>query len=174
MKLLTHNMLSCHIKGVKNGYPFLIEVIKVSEHEADFDPGAVCDSATPLCLQRGQHNAPNWREDACNSVSSTLYQLWGVSVTRALRIGSPYTWPTRQKLLRAIYLDGFCLHLHLSPYLALDAPLTTCSTTFPLRARSTSPLHRFSETHLPPNQLACIPSRSGSDGLPRRSTRGSH
>ncbi|GLC43819.1 hypothetical protein PLESTB_000911300 [Pleodorina starrii] len=38
MKLLTHNMLSCHIKGVRNGYPFLIEVGKVSEHEADFDP----------------------------------------------------------------------------------------------------------------------------------------
>lgn len=39
MKLLTHNMLSCHIKNVRNGYPFLIEVVKVSEHEADFDPG---------------------------------------------------------------------------------------------------------------------------------------
>ncbi|PNW74729.1 hypothetical protein CHLRE_12g512550v5 [Chlamydomonas reinhardtii] len=38
MKLLTHNMLSCHIKNVRNGYPFLIEVVKVSEHEADFDP----------------------------------------------------------------------------------------------------------------------------------------
>ncbi|PNH08025.1 hypothetical protein TSOC_005476 [Tetrabaena socialis] len=37
MKLLTHNMLSCHIKGVKSGYPFLIEVGKVTEHEADFD-----------------------------------------------------------------------------------------------------------------------------------------
>ncbi|KAG2452559.1 hypothetical protein HYH02_002796 [Chlamydomonas schloesseri] len=31
-------MLSCHIKNVRNGYPFLIEVVKVSEHEADFDP----------------------------------------------------------------------------------------------------------------------------------------
>ena len=39
MKLLTHNMLSCHIKGVKNGYPFIIEATKVVEHEADFDPG---------------------------------------------------------------------------------------------------------------------------------------
>ena len=30
MKLLTHNMLSCHIKGVKNGYPFKIDPVKVS------------------------------------------------------------------------------------------------------------------------------------------------
>ena len=29
MKLLTHNMLSCHIKGVKNGYPFKIDPVKV-------------------------------------------------------------------------------------------------------------------------------------------------
>ena len=28
MKLLTHNMLSCHIKGVTNGYPFQIEADK--------------------------------------------------------------------------------------------------------------------------------------------------
>lgn len=39
MKLLTHNMLACHIKGVKNGYPFKIEAEKVEEREADFDPG---------------------------------------------------------------------------------------------------------------------------------------
>ncbi|KAG2494484.1 hypothetical protein HYH03_007253 [Edaphochlamys debaryana] len=30
-------MLSCHIKGVRNGYPFIIEVGKLAEHEADFD-----------------------------------------------------------------------------------------------------------------------------------------
>lgn len=38
MKLLTHNMLACHIKTVKNGYPFKIEATKVEEIEADFDP----------------------------------------------------------------------------------------------------------------------------------------
>jgi hypothetical protein len=41
MKLLTHNMLSCHIKGVKDGYPFEIEATKITEREADFDPGEV-------------------------------------------------------------------------------------------------------------------------------------
>ena len=38
MKLLTHNMLQCHIKGVKNGYPFKIEAESVEEVEADYDP----------------------------------------------------------------------------------------------------------------------------------------
>ncbi|GAB4815841.1 hypothetical protein N2152v2_002887 [Parachlorella kessleri] len=38
MKLLTHNMLQCHIKGVKNGYPFKIEAEKVEERPADYDP----------------------------------------------------------------------------------------------------------------------------------------
>ncbi len=38
MKLLTHNMLSCHIKGVKNGYPLKIEAVDVQERDADYDP----------------------------------------------------------------------------------------------------------------------------------------
>mmetsp|Transcript_3934 Transcript_3934/g.8439 ORF Transcript_3934/g.8439 Transcript_3934/m.8439 type:complete len:124 (-) Transcript_3934:484-855(-) len=38
MKLLTHNMLACHIKGVKKNYPFLIEAVKVENREADYDP----------------------------------------------------------------------------------------------------------------------------------------
>lgn len=39
MKLLTHNMLACHIKGVRNTYPFKIEAAKVEDQEADYDPG---------------------------------------------------------------------------------------------------------------------------------------
>jgi multifunctional methyltransferase subunit TRM112 len=38
MKLLTHNMLACHIKGVTNGFPFKIEATTVATHEMDFDP----------------------------------------------------------------------------------------------------------------------------------------
>ncbi|KAL4419963.1 hypothetical protein ABPG75_007061 [Micractinium tetrahymenae] len=38
MKLLTHNMLQCHIKGVKNGYPLKIEAEKVEEREQDYEP----------------------------------------------------------------------------------------------------------------------------------------
>lgn len=38
MKLLSHNMLQCHIKGVKNGYPLKIEAEKVEVREADLEP----------------------------------------------------------------------------------------------------------------------------------------
>mmetsp|Transcript_18376 Transcript_18376/g.54856 ORF Transcript_18376/g.54856 Transcript_18376/m.54856 type:complete len:96 (+) Transcript_18376:140-427(+) len=38
MKLLTHNMLACHIKGVKNNYPFLIEATQVEARDADYNP----------------------------------------------------------------------------------------------------------------------------------------
>jgi hypothetical protein len=44
MKLLTHNFLQCHVKGVKNGYPLKIEAEKTEERDADFDPG-VCARA---------------------------------------------------------------------------------------------------------------------------------
>lgn len=39
MKLLTHNMLQCHIKGVKNGYPFAIEAEKITITSVSFQPG---------------------------------------------------------------------------------------------------------------------------------------
>lgn len=38
MKLLTHNMLQCHIKGVKNGYPMGIEAESVETREMDYEP----------------------------------------------------------------------------------------------------------------------------------------
>ncbi|XP_071834409.1 multifunctional methyltransferase subunit TRM112-like protein [Apostichopus japonicus] len=38
MKLLTHNMLTSHVKGVKNGYPLKIEVNEMKIREVDFNP----------------------------------------------------------------------------------------------------------------------------------------
>lgn len=39
MRLLTHNMLSCNIKGVTNGFPLGMEVEKVAEKEVeDYNP----------------------------------------------------------------------------------------------------------------------------------------
>lgn len=39
MRLLTHNMLSCNIKGVTNGFPLGMEVEKVVEKEVeDYNP----------------------------------------------------------------------------------------------------------------------------------------
>lgn len=37
MKLLTHNMLSCNIRGVQNGFPMKIEADQVEETHVDFD-----------------------------------------------------------------------------------------------------------------------------------------
>lgn len=37
MRLLTHNMLSCNIKGVTNGYPLTIEASKWMAKEVDFN-----------------------------------------------------------------------------------------------------------------------------------------
>eukprot|EP00250_Pteridium_aquilinum_P002279 c12477_g1_i1 orf=101-469(+) len=38
MRLLTHNMLSCNIKGVTNGFPLGIEATSVETKEADMNP----------------------------------------------------------------------------------------------------------------------------------------
>eukprot|EP00212_Chloropicon_laureae_P004128 CAMPEP_0197488306 /NCGR_PEP_ID=MMETSP1311-20131121/3279_1 /TAXON_ID=464262 /ORGANISM="Genus nov. species nov., Strain RCC856" /LENGTH=124 /DNA_ID=CAMNT_0043032307 /DNA_START=6 /DNA_END=380 /DNA_ORIENTATION=+ len=38
MKLLTHNLLECHIKGVTNKYPFKVEASQVETCECDFNP----------------------------------------------------------------------------------------------------------------------------------------
>ncbi|XP_073127761.1 multifunctional methyltransferase subunit TRM112 homolog A [Henckelia pumila] len=37
MRLLTHNMLSSNIKGVTNGFPLRIEVVRVVEKTVDFN-----------------------------------------------------------------------------------------------------------------------------------------
>mmetsp|Transcript_52209 Transcript_52209/g.166296 ORF Transcript_52209/g.166296 Transcript_52209/m.166296 type:complete len:123 (-) Transcript_52209:126-494(-) len=38
MKLMLHNMLTCNVKGVKNGYPLQIDAETVEEREVDFSP----------------------------------------------------------------------------------------------------------------------------------------
>jgi hypothetical protein len=57
MKLLTHNMLACHIKGVKNGFPFKIEATKVEERDADYDPGQWDCSRLPAAAAAGSQAA---------------------------------------------------------------------------------------------------------------------
>lgn len=41
MKLLTHNMLTCNIKGVENGFPLKIEATDVQLKQADYHPDFV-------------------------------------------------------------------------------------------------------------------------------------
>ncbi|XP_008302480.1 multifunctional methyltransferase subunit TRM112-like protein [Stegastes partitus] len=38
MKLLTHNMLTSHVKGVSKGYPLLIKATEVKVNEVEFNP----------------------------------------------------------------------------------------------------------------------------------------
>ena len=37
MRLITHNMLKCNIKGVNNGYPLRIEAEKIEEIESEYN-----------------------------------------------------------------------------------------------------------------------------------------
>ena len=39
MRLVTHNMLKCNIKGVENGYPFIIEPEQVEQQSSEFNRG---------------------------------------------------------------------------------------------------------------------------------------
>ena len=39
MRLVTHNMLKCNIKGVENGYPLTILVEKMEIIAMDYNPG---------------------------------------------------------------------------------------------------------------------------------------
>merc|ERR1711869_60316 len=38
IRLITHNMLQCHIKEVYNGYPFLLEVTQAHIRATDYNP----------------------------------------------------------------------------------------------------------------------------------------
>ncbi len=38
MRLITHNMLSCNIKGVTNGYPLGIEASRLETKESELNP----------------------------------------------------------------------------------------------------------------------------------------
>uniref|UniRef100_H2YV57 Multifunctional methyltransferase subunit TRM112-like protein n=1 Tax=Ciona savignyi TaxID=51511 RepID=H2YV57_CIOSA len=48
MRLITHNMLTSHVKGVKNGYPLLITAKDVKEQEVDFNPDFVSKMITRI------------------------------------------------------------------------------------------------------------------------------
>ena len=41
MRLVTHNMLKCNVKGVKRGYPLKLEVKEAEIIETDFNPSLV-------------------------------------------------------------------------------------------------------------------------------------
>lgn len=83
MKLLTHNMLACHIKTVKNGYPFKIEATKVEEIEADYDPDFLRRMFSRIeykALREAAETLGAWEADT------------GVE-TFLLKVVTVFTWP---------------------------------------------------------------------------------
>mmetsp|Transcript_17275 Transcript_17275/g.53546 ORF Transcript_17275/g.53546 Transcript_17275/m.53546 type:complete len:131 (+) Transcript_17275:177-569(+) len=91
MKLLTHNMLQCHVKGVRNGFPLAIAAsdagaLEVEVREADLDADFL------------RHIVP--RLD------------WGALVTAAGQLGAeaaglPEAAPTEQQLQDDAFLQTF-------------------------------------------------------------------
>lgn len=80
MKLLTHNMLACHIKGVKNNYPFIIEAVQVETRDADFNPGARMlrlDAWQLNCLAAcsSVHHGSQQQQQARNQASTRAWPL---------------------------------------------------------------------------------------------------
>ncbi|XP_078488379.1 multifunctional methyltransferase subunit TRM112-like protein [Ciona intestinalis] len=48
MRLITHNMLTSHVKGVKNGYPLVIKAEDIKEQETDFNPDFISRMITRI------------------------------------------------------------------------------------------------------------------------------
>jgi multifunctional methyltransferase subunit TRM112 len=42
MRIITHNMLKCNVRGVESGYPLIIEPEKVEIIPCDFNQGEHC------------------------------------------------------------------------------------------------------------------------------------
>ncbi|XP_066504659.1 multifunctional methyltransferase subunit TRM112-like protein [Hoplias malabaricus] len=77
MKLLTHNMLTSHVKGVTKGYPLLIKAAEVKVNEVEFNPqfvsrmipklewSALIQAAEGLGHRQGLPNTPasNYEDD---------------------------------------------------------------------------------------------------------------
>ena len=68
MKLLTHNLMQSHVKGVKNGYPLLLQVSEKKINEIEFNPDfvtrmltkidwSVLKNAAQQCFQMDQSSA---------------------------------------------------------------------------------------------------------------------
>eukprot|EP00047_Mylnosiga_fluctuans_P003619 m.230049 g.230049 ORF g.230049 m.230049 type:complete len:123 (+) comp11998_c0_seq1:37-405(+) len=41
MRLLTHNLMSSHVPGVKNGYPLLLKAVRTETEEVEYNPSFI-------------------------------------------------------------------------------------------------------------------------------------
>eukprot|EP00037_Helgoeca_nana_P011665 m.104846 g.104846 ORF g.104846 m.104846 type:complete len:149 (+) comp20971_c4_seq1:287-733(+) len=57
MKLLTHNMMQSHVKGVKNGYPLNVTATTVEEVEVEFNPTFIARMLPRIEFKALRHTA---------------------------------------------------------------------------------------------------------------------
>eukprot|EP00955_Chlamydomonas_euryale_P104602 365578-Chlamydomonas_euryale.AAC.14 len=83
MKLLTHNMLACHIKGVKNNYPFLIEATQVEARDADYNPGVWSPFIACMGCMLGEATRLAWPRDTPGRLLTSTGVVEGISAAGA-------------------------------------------------------------------------------------------
>jgi hypothetical protein len=96
MKLLTHNMLSCHIKGVKSGFPFKIEPEKVEQIDADYDPDFL-RHIYPRLEWKALREAAAILGEIINPTSCSMP---GEQVAALLTLQAPETQPVTQAFIQ--------------------------------------------------------------------------
>ena len=91
MRLLTHNMLTCSIKGVKNGFPLKIEATQIETVAADFNAGtyvrARLRNAAAACIPQSAATRPAHSSSLSLALSPrlTLFRvLYGTDFLRNL------------------------------------------------------------------------------------------
>jgi len=85
MKLLTHNMMSSHVKGVKNGFPLILRVTDQTEEEMEFN-GEFMARMLPRIEYKG--------------LMKTLHQL---DMGDALPSAMPADAETNEEFLKALH-----------------------------------------------------------------------
>ncbi len=96
MKLLTHNMLECRIKGIENRYPFRIDASKVETVEQDFDPDFL------------RHMYPRLEWPALKQAADSLgVQDLPAAVTQDMLQDEDFLKVFHHALLEVVLIEGF-------------------------------------------------------------------
>lgn len=86
MRLITHNMLSCNIKGVTNGYPLGIEASRLETKESELNPEFLRKIFPKL----------EWKalRDAAHSVCVFFSFYCAFSTSASMLLGHSLIWET--------------------------------------------------------------------------------
>jgi len=55
MRIITHNMLKCNIRGIINGYPLLIEANDIEIITCDYNEGKCCIFLYDIIININHH-----------------------------------------------------------------------------------------------------------------------